>query len=159
MLGFFNLNGTVYKGLYNEYTDPLQPIEEQEYVSFNLNSYIYAPLFKQKFHVFAFCSYNGVNISAQSKTYSTPFYGFGGQKKYKNHTFGFFYFLPFGKELKISETILEKQDYYSKTTNNFDVQYYIQVSYAYNFSKGKSIKKLKRNSEVESDTKGGGIGR
>jgi hypothetical protein len=159
MLGFFNLNGSVYKGYYEEYNNLLKPIKEQEYISFNLNSYIYAPLFKKKFHVFAFCSYNGVQVNAESKTYSTPFYGFGGQKKYKNHTFGFFYFLPFGKELRISETITESADYYSKTTNNFDVSYYLQISYSYNFSKGKSIKKLKRKTEVESDTKSGGIGR
>jgi len=159
MFGFFNLNGSVYKGYYNEYVDPLFTIEKQEYVSFRLNSYIYAPVFKKKFHVFAFLSYNGVDVNAQSKTYSTPFYGFGGQKKYKKHTFGFFYFLPFGKELRISETITEAPNYYSKGTNNFDVSYYVQFSYSYNFSKGKSIKKLKRKSEAESDTKGGGIGR
>jgi hypothetical protein len=159
MLGFFNLNGSVYKGVYNEFIDPNFTIEQQEYVSFSLNSFIYAPVFKKKLHVFAFLNYNGVNVNAQSKMYSTPIYGFGAQKKHKNHTFGLVYVLPFSSEITINETITETSQLYSKTTNNFDVSYYIQVSYAYNFSKGKSIKKLKRKTEIESDTKGGGIGR
>jgi len=158
MFGFFNLNGGIYKGTYNEYNSPDFTIKQQDYSSFNLNSYVYAPLFKKKLHLFAFFSYSGVNINAQSKTYSAPYYGFGGQKKYKNHTFGFFYFLPFGKELTINKTITESANLYSKTTDSFDVSYYVQISYSYNFSKGKSIKKLKRESEVESDTKSGGIG-
>ena len=149
----------IYKGSYNEYFAPTDTINQQDYFSFRLNSFLYAPVFKKKLHVFAFINFNGVDVNAQSKTYSTPIYGFGAQKKHKNHTFGLVYVLPFNREITINKTITDTKTLYSKTTNDFDVSYYIQVSYAYNFSKGKSIKKMNRESEVESDTKSGGIGR
>lgn len=159
MLWFLNINGSIFKGSYNEYKDQLTSIEARDYFSYRVTSYAFAPLFKKKVNVFAFVSYNGVRVDAQSKTYSTPFYGFGAQMNGKKHSFGFFYFLPFKSDLNISETVLETPYLYSKSINSFDVSYYIQIQYSYKFNKGKSIKKLKRDAEIESDTKGGGIGR
>ncbi|MDF1548941.1 MAG: TonB-dependent receptor [Bacteroidales bacterium] len=159
MLWFLNINGSVFKGYYNEFNGQSPPIESRDYFSYRVTSYAFAPLFKKKVNVFAFVSYNGVRVDAQSKTYSTPFYGFGAQMNGKKHSFGFFYFLPFKSDLNISETIIETPAYYSKSINSFDVSYYTQIQYSYKFNKGKSIKKLKRDAEIESDTKGGGIGR
>jgi len=159
MLWFININGSVFKGSFNEYKNQLTNIEARDYYSYRVTSYAFAPLFKKKVNVFAFVSYNGVRVDAQSKTYSTPFYGFGAQKNGKKHSFGFFYFLPFKSDLDISETVVETPSVYSKSINSFDVSYYIQIQYSYKFNKGRSIKKLKRDAEIESDTKGGGIGR
>lgn len=159
MLWFLNINGSIYKGSFNEYKDQLTTIPARDYFSYRITSYAFAPLFKKKVNVFAFVSYNGVRVDAQSKTYSTPFYGFGAQKNGKKHSFGFFYFLPFKSDLNISETVVETPYLYSKSINSFDVSYYIQIQYSYKFNRGRSVKKLKRDAEIESDTKGGGIGR
>ncbi len=53
---------------------------------------------------FVFLSYNGVNINAQSKTYSIPFYGIGVQKQIKDHNFGVFWLLPFSTDIRFSRT-------------------------------------------------------
>jgi hypothetical protein len=77
----------------------------------------------------------------------------------KNHSFGFFYLLPFSKELVFSKNIVETPYIYSRSVNSFDAAWFIQVIYSYKFNKGRSIKKTDRKGEVESDTKQGGLGR
>jgi outer membrane receptor protein involved in Fe transport len=162
MLFFFNINARVYQGHYDRYnyidnSNKLNTIDGQNYSSYSITSYAFKSLFKKKVNAYVFLSYNGVNVNAQSKTYSTPMYGFGAQKIAGNHTFGFFYFLPFKKNFEMSRTITETPFVYSKNVSSFDVSYYIQVMYSYKFNKGKAVKKLNRKVEVESDTKSGGI--
>ncbi|MBN2485566.1 MAG: TonB-dependent receptor [Bacteroidales bacterium] len=155
----FNINGSVYQGHYNAYTDSLTHIDENDYFSFRLNSFVYAPVFKTKINAFAFINYNGVNISGQSKFYSALIYGFGAQQNIKNHSYGIFYLLPLSNEVVFSKTITETPQIYSENKVSFDASWFIQLMYSYKFNKGRAIKKTERKSEIESDTKGGGIGR
>lgn len=159
MLWMFNINGRIFKGHYNEFSNDQYAIDATDYFSYNVRSYVFAPLLKKKLNLFAFIGYQGVRVDAQSKTYSTPFYGAGGQFNYKNHTLGAFYFLPFKNELTMSRTITETDYLYSKVKSSFDIKGFIQVQYSYKFNKGKSVKKVSHKSDVESDTKQGGIGR
>ncbi len=154
----FNINGRLYQGHYDEYKDQFVSINARNYSSFSLTSYAFSQLPK-KINAFAFINYNGVNVNAQSKTYSAPIYGLGAQKTAGNHTFGFVYVLPFSKVLVYNKIITETQNTYSKTTSSFDVSYFVQIMYSYKFNKGKAVKKVNRKVEVESDTKGGGVGR
>ncbi|HEY4789140.1 MAG TPA: TonB-dependent receptor [Bacteroidales bacterium] len=159
---FFNINARVYQGHYNKFTymneGQAVTIPSQNYSSFSITSYAFSQLFKKKLNGFVFFSYNGVNVNAQSKTYSTPMYGIGAQRIAGNHTFGVFYFLPFKKDFVPSKTITETPLLYSKTTMSFDVSYYIQVMYSYKFNKGKAIKKVNHKADTESDSKSGGVG-
>src|SRR5208283_1823143 len=119
--------------------------------SFALNSYMYGELF-YKINAFGFINYNGVSVNAQSKTTSTPFYGFGAQRTFGNHTFQFFYLLPFSKDITLSRTITNVPgSYNSNTSYGFDVSYYIQVGYTYKFNKGHTVKKVVHEEESESD--------
>ena len=154
----FNINGSIFRGYFNEYNDAQTHIEARDYSSFRLTSYVYAPLFKEKIHAFGFFSYNGAIRSAQTITYSPMFYGIGMQNHIKNHTWGIFYLLPFSRQIRFSKTITETPTYYSESTQNFDASWFVQLTYSYKFNKGRAIKKSDRKSDVESDTKGGGIG-
>lgn len=154
---FFNVNGRIYQGHYNEYRDLNTIRPAQDYSSFSVTSYAFAPLFNKKLNAFVFLSYNGVSVNAQSKTYSTPMYGFGAQWITGNHTIGAFYFLPFKKEFIPNKTKTETTYFYSETSTSFDVSYYIQVMYSYKFNKGKAVKKVNHKAETESDTKSEGI--
>jgi hypothetical protein len=151
-----SINGRIFQGHFNEFKDPWGSISARDYSSFSITSYAYAPV-GWKTNAFMFFSYNGVSVDAQSKTYNPAIYGLGAQKTAGNHTIGLFYLLPFSKNLLYNKTITEAQHYYTKTTSSFDVSYYIQVMYSYKFNKGKTVKKINRKTEVESDTKGGGI--
>jgi hypothetical protein len=97
-------------------------------------------------------------VNAQSKTYNMPMYGFGAQKEAGNHNFGFFWLLPFSKDVEFSKTITETPYLYNRNIIGFDISYFIQFSYSYKFNKGKSVKKLNRKPEIESDSKKTGIG-
>jgi outer membrane receptor protein involved in Fe transport len=154
MLWFFNINARFYQGHYNSFGS----IAAQNYSSFAINSYVYGQL-PWKINAFGFINYNGVSVNYQSKTYSTPFYGFGAQKAIGNHTFGFFYLLPLSKNITLSKTITETSTVYSKTSYGFDVSYYIQFQYTYKFNKGRAVKKIVRKDESESDSKNNGIGK
>ena len=153
----FNINGRLYQGHYNAYNDPYTTIPAQDYTSFSITSYAFAPLFKKKLNAFVFFTYNGVNVNAQSKTYSTPMYGLGGQRVWGNHTLGAFYFLPFKKYFVPTKTKTQTNVLYSETSTSFDVSYYIQVMYSYKFNKGKAVKKVGHKVETESDSKSDGI--
>jgi hypothetical protein len=156
MLWFVNINARVYKGHFDEYNN----IPERDYFSYSINSYAFAHLDKnKKATAFAFISYNGVRVDAQTKTYSAPFYGFGAQKQMKNHSGGIFFLLPFSTDIKLSRAETEAPAITSQNIIGFDVSYYIQFSYSYKFNKGKNVKKLDRKIEIESDSKSQGIGK
>jgi hypothetical protein len=154
----FNINGSIYRGHFNAFTDSLSHIGARDYFSFRLTSYVYAPLFKEKFHVFAFINYNGINRSGQTTTYSPLFYGLGMQQNIKDHTWGIFYLLPFSKTIQFSKVITETPEIYSENRQLFDASWFIQLTYSYKFNKGRAIKKSARKADVESDTKRGGLG-
>jgi hypothetical protein len=155
----FNINGSFYKGHFDKFSDSKSTINARDYLSYRLTSYVYAPLFKEKVNVFAFFNYDGINRSAETKTYSPLVYGLGAQQNIKNHSFGFFYLLPFSKELVYSKAVTNTPIIYARNTNSFETKWFVQIMYSYKFNKGRAIKKTEMKTEVESDTKGGGLGR
>jgi outer membrane receptor protein involved in Fe transport len=160
MLWYVNLSARIYKGHYDEYRDQSVVIPAVDYFSYSITSTAYAqPGKKKKTTLFMFLQYNGVDRNAQSKTYSIPFYGFGGQQQVKNHNFGVVWLLPFSTDVKLSKTITETPYYTSTNTIGFDVSNYIQFMYTYKFNKGKNVKKINRKIEVESDSKSQAIGK
>lgn len=160
MLWFVNINARVMSGHYNSYSNLSTFIPARNYFSYSITSYAYAPLGKdKKTTLFMFFNYNGVNVDAQSKTFSLPLYGLGGQKQLKDHSFGIFYLLPFSQNVKLNKTVTETP-YYSMTNNiGFNAGYYIQFMYTYKFNKGRNVKKLDHKMEIESDSKSNAIGR
>lgn len=160
MLWYVNINARIYKGHYNEYIGQSVNIPAVNYFSYSINSYAFVQFDKnKKTTAFIFLSYNGVNMNAQSKTYSIPFWGLGGQKQIKDHSIGIFYLLPFSKNIKFSKTLTETPAFNSSNTVGFDVSNYIQFMYSFKFNKGKNVKKLDRKIDVESDSKSQTIGR
>lgn len=158
MLWFFNINARIYKGHYDAYSGASYAIPARDYFSYTLTSYAYHNLDRKKtWNAYAFVSYNGVNVDAQSKTYSIPFYGFGAQKQIKDHNIGFFWLLPFSGNIDFQRTVTETPSYSMENIIGFDVSYYFQFMYSYKFSKGKNVKKMDRKIEVESDSKTQGI--
>ena len=154
MLWYININARIYKGHLNEYTGQSIFIPARNYFSYSITSYAFANLDKKKkTTAFVFLSYNGVNINAQSRTYSIPFYGFGFQKQIKDHSIGVFWFLPFSTDVRLSRTETEATAFNSTNIIGFDASNYIQFSYSYKFNKGKNVKKLDRKIDVESDSK------
>ncbi|NJO70474.1 MAG: TonB-dependent receptor [Bacteroidetes bacterium] len=143
MLWFVNINARIFKGYFKEYTEnSVTILPERDYFSWSTTSYAYAPLDKaKKTTAFAFLSYNGVNVNAQSKTYNMAFYGLGAQKQIKDHNIGFVWLLPFSSNVKLSRTETETSDYHIQNIIGFDVSWYIQVMYSYKFNKGRNVKK------------------
>src|SRR5665647_1722915 len=89
MLWYININARIYNGHFNEYTGQSISIPARDYFSYSITSTAFANLGKKKkTTVFAFLSYNGVNVNAQSKTYNMPFYGPGVQTQIKDHSVG-----------------------------------------------------------------------
>jgi outer membrane receptor protein involved in Fe transport len=159
MLWYVNINARIYKGHINEYKGQFATIKELNYFSYSITSYAFAQLDKKKTATaFIFMSYNGVNRSAQSKTYSIPFYGIGAQKQLKDHSLGIFWLLPLSKDINFQKTITETAAFDSKNIVGFNVAGFIQFSYSYKFNKGKNVKKLDHKIEVESDSKSQSIG-
>jgi outer membrane receptor protein involved in Fe transport len=160
MLWYVNINARIYKGHINEYTGQTVTIPGLDYFSYSITSYAFAPLDKnKKTTAFVFLSYNGVNMNAQTKTYSIPFYGFGAQKQIKDHSFGVFWLLPFSKNINFQKTITETPAFNSRNIIGFDVSNFIQFSYSYKFNKGKNVKKIDHKIDVESDSKSQTIGK
>lgn len=157
MLWFVKLDGKIFQGHYNEYNNTFSKIEARNYSSYNATCFVFGQPIKEKLTLYGFLMYQGVRYDAQSKTYSYPVYGTGTQYKLNNHTFSVTWVFPGTKDYIYNKTITETTDLYTKTNNNFDVRYYIQFVYAYNFKKGKSVKKIGHKADVESDTKSGGI--
>jgi len=160
MLWFVSINARIYKGHINEYIRQSVHIPSMNYFSYSVNSSAFVQFDKnKKTTAFIMLSYNGVNVNGQSKTYSTPFWGLGGQKQIKDHSIGIVYLLPFSKIVKISKTVTETPSCNSTNAVGFDVSNYIQFMYSYKFNKGKTVKKLNRAVDVESDSKSQTIGR
>jgi outer membrane receptor protein involved in Fe transport len=154
MLWYINFNARIYKGHINEYTGQSVYIPSRDYFSYAVTGTAYANLGKnKKTTAFAFLSYEGVNITAQSKTYSIPFYGPGVQTHIKDHTIGFVWVLPLSTHVRINRTETETTAFNSTNIIGFDASYYIQFMYSYKFNKGKNVKKLDRKIDVESDSK------
>ena len=160
MLWYVNINARIYKGHFNEYVGDFVQIPSVNYFSYAITSYAFTQLDKKKTTTaFLFLNYNGVNVNAQSKTYSLPLYGIGIQKQLKDHSFGIFYLLPFSGKVQFSRTVTETPYFNSSNRTKIDIGNYIQFSYSYKFNKGKNVKKLDRKIEVESDSKSQTIGR
>lgn len=159
MLWYININARILKGHYNEYIDASTYIPSRDYFTYSITSTAFAPLTKDKnTNAFIYLVYNGINVGAQSKTYTYPLYGFGIQKKIKDHTFGFFYLLPFYKKVDYQIVETETPYYYSKNITNIDFSWYIQFMYSYQFNRGKNVRKSNRDVNIESDSKRGGVG-
>ena len=154
MLWYVNINARIYKGHFNEYTGQSVFIPARDYFSWSITGFAYGNLDKKKtITAFAFLSYEGVKIDAQSKTYNIPFYGPGIQKQIKNHNIGVVWVLPFSTHVKLSRTETETTGFSSTNIIGFDASNYIQFMYSYKFNKGKNVKKLDRKIDVESDSK------
>ena len=157
-LWYINFNARIYKGHFNEYTGQSVSIPARDYFSYSITGTAYGNLDKKKtITVFAFLSYEGVNINAQSKTYSIPFYGPGVQKQIKNHSIGVVWVLPLSTNVRLSRTETGTPAFKSTNIIGFDASYYIQFMYSYKFNKGKNVKKLGRKIDVESDSKSNAI--
>ena len=160
MLWFVNINARVYNGHYSGYSEPSFSIPSRDYFSYAITSYAFVTLDKKKTTAaYIYLSYNGVNINAQSKTYTTPLYGLGGQTQLKNHTFGIFWLLPFSKIIDYQKTVTETAAFTSTNITGIDISGFIQFSYSYKFNKGRNVKKLDKKIEVESDSKTQSIGK
>lgn len=153
-LKFLNINARLYQGHLDEYKE--ENIEAQKYSSFSVNGYLYSKL-PFKMRGFAYFNYDGVDVNLQSKIYNTPFYGFGAQKNIGNHTLGFFYLLPFSKNVTVNRTETYTSGFNSKTTFDLDLSYFIQIMYSYRFNNGKSVKKTHREIETEDNFKTKGV--
>lgn len=160
MLWYININARVYKGHYNAYNESSFTIPARDYFSWTANSTAYKTFGKnKKTTLFAFLQYTGVNINAQSKTYTIPFYGLGGQQQIKNHSVGLVWLLPFSTDIRLTRTETETPAFSSRNIIGFDVSNFIQFMYSYKFNKGKNVRKNDRKVEVESDSKSQAIGR
>jgi ferric enterobactin receptor len=162
MLWFININARFFKGHFDEFkgATPAQSIKARDYSSYSINGYAYLQYPKKaKVTEFFFYNFNGVNINSQSRTYSMPIYGFGAQKESGNHSFGFVYLLPFYSNIEFSKTITETDYLYTDSRVGFNVSWFIQFMYTYKFNKGKSVKKVNRKVDIESDSKSDGIGK
>jgi outer membrane receptor protein involved in Fe transport len=160
MLWYVNINARIYKGHINEYTGQTITIPGLDYFSYSITGYSFASLGKdKKTTAYVYLSYNGVTRNAQSKTYSLPLYGIGGQKQIKDHSIGIFWLLPFSKNIEFQRTITETPAFNSKNIVGFDVSGFVQISYSYKFNKGKNVKKIDHKVDVESDSKSQAIGK
>lgn len=154
MLWYVNINARIYNGHYNEYTGQSVTIPARDYFSYSITSTAFANLGKKKTTtLFAFLSYNGLTVNAQSKTYNLPFYGPGVQTQLKNHTLGVVWVLPLSTHVKLSRTETVTDGFSSTNIIGFNASNYIQFMYSYKFNKGKNVKKIDRKVEVESDSK------
>ncbi|OFY66225.1 MAG: hypothetical protein A2V64_01890 [Bacteroidetes bacterium RBG_13_43_22] len=160
MLWYVNISARIFNGHYSKYTEGTFTIPARDYFSYAITSTAFVNLDKKKkTTVFAYLQYNGVNINAQSKTYTLPLYGFGGQWQPKNHSIGLFWLLPFAKEIDYQKTETETAAFTSTNTTGIDFAGWFQIQYSFRFNKGRNIKKISHKVEVESDSKGQAIGR
>jgi outer membrane receptor protein involved in Fe transport len=160
MLWYVNINARIYNGHYSKYTEGSFSIPARDYFSYAITSYAFVNFDKKKkTTAFIYLSYNGVNINAQSKTYSIPIYGLGGQWQIKDHTIGIFWLLPFSKDVRFSRTETETAAFTSRNITTIGMSNFIMFSYSFKFNKGRNVKKLDHKVEVESDSKSQTIGR
>jgi hypothetical protein len=160
MLWHININGRIYKGHYNEYSGQTFVIPSRDYFSYNMTVYAFSSLTKnKKTNAFAFLSYNGVTMNAQSKTYIFPTYGIAVSQQIKDHSFGVVFLWPFSSTLTYTRIETKTPSFTSTTSSRIDFSNFIMFNYSYKFNKGKSVKKIGHNVEVESDSKSQTIGR
>jgi hypothetical protein len=159
MLWYVNISARIYNGHYDEYSEGTFTIPSRDYFSYTVTSTAFGnPDKKKKITLFAYLQYNGVNINAQTKMYTLPIYGFGGQYQLKNHTMGLFWLLPFSKKIDYQKMETEAPAFTSTNTTGIDFGTWVQFQYSWRFNKGRNIKKLGHKLEVESDCKGQAIG-
>lgn len=158
LLWYVNINASMYQGVFDEYKDDLSVIPSYRYSSYRVQGSAFYKFEKIKLTAFTFLNYNGVQVTGQNKTYNMPIYGFGCQKEWEKHNVGFFWLLPFSTDVRFNRTITETPDLYGKTDVLIDLSYFIQFIYSYKFNKGKSVKKLNRKVNIESDSKSAAIG-
>jgi len=160
MLWYANISARIFNGHYNVYSEGNLTIPEKDYFSYSITSTAFINLDKKKkTTLFAYLQYNGLNINAQSKTHTLPLYGFGGQYQLKDHTMGLFWLLPFSKKIDYQKIETETPAYTSTNITGIDFAGWLQFQYSYRFNKGRNIKKIFRQIEIESDSKGQTIGR
>jgi outer membrane receptor protein involved in Fe transport len=159
MLWLLNINARLYKGHFDKYVDQAAIIPARDYFSYAITGTVYVPLTKdKKTVVYSYLSYNGLNMNAQTKTYTKPLYALGAQKQVKDHSFGFFYLFPLSKELDYQKTETSTSYYYSKNITSVDFSWFVEFIYSYKFNKGKNVKKSNRSLNIESDSKKTQIG-
>ncbi|MGQ9621255.1 MAG: TonB-dependent receptor domain-containing protein [Bacteroidales bacterium] len=159
VLWYININARIYSGHYAKYSEGSLTIPARNYFSYTVTSTAYKNFDKKKnITLFAYLQYNGVNIDAQSKTRTLPLYGFGGQWQLKSHSVGLFWLLPFSGEIDYQKIETATPAYTSTNTTKIDFASWFQFQYLYKFNKGRSIKKLDRKVEIESDSKTQAIG-
>jgi hypothetical protein len=160
MLWYVNINARIWNGHFDKYSEGTFIIPEKDYFSYAITSYAFVNLDKKKkTTIFLYLAYNGVNINAQSKTYTLPLYGLGGQWQIKDHNIGVFWLLPFTKKIDYQKTETETATYTSTNITGIDFANWFQFQYSYRFNKGRNVKKLDHRVEVESDSKSQTIGR
>ena len=160
MLWYVNINARIWNGHFDKYSEGTFIIPEKDYFSYAITSYAFVNLDKKKKKTaFLYLAYNGVNINAQSKTYTLPLYGLGGQWQIKDHNIGVFWLLPFSKNIEYQRIETQAISYSSTNTTGIDFAGWLQLSYSYKFNKGRNVKKLDHQVQVESDSKGQTIGR
>jgi outer membrane receptor protein involved in Fe transport len=157
MILFVNINFRYFEGQFDEYKNSLKPIAARKYSSYSIGGWAFAPL-PWKMNWFAFANYNGSNATAQGTMQSPFFYGTGLRKDFGNHTVGMFYLLPGISRLTVHDNTRTSPDFQAKEKVTFDSSYFIQLQYSYKFNKGRAAKKILRQTEVESDSKKGGLG-
>ena len=159
VLWYININTRIYRGQYKKYSEGTFTIPDRDYFSYTVTSTAYKDLGKKKnITLFAYFQYNGVSTDAQSKIRTIPLYGFGGQWQLKNHSIGLFWLLPFSKEIDYQKIETKTPAYTSTNITRIDFASWFQFQYLYKFNKGRSIKKLGRKVEIESDSKTQTIG-
>jgi outer membrane receptor protein involved in Fe transport len=154
LIYFININYKYFKGHFNEYKYGPVVGPATNYSSYSISGWAYAPL-PWKMSIFAFGNYQGRNINAQGTSVGPFFYGSGARKEFGNHSFGLFWLLPGISNLTVIDNNVSTPQFTSHSKASFDARYFIQVTYAYKFNKGKAVKKVTRNTEVESDSKKG----
>jgi hypothetical protein len=157
---FVSLNARYFKGTFNEkVVSPTQTIPSRDYSSYSINGYLFTQYPKKaKITSYIFFQYAGVNTDAYSKTYNLPLYGIGAQKQTEHHTFGFVYVQPFAGNVEFSKTITNAPYFYGDSRVGIDLGSFLMFTYQYKFNRGKSVKKINRKLEVESDSKKDAIG-
>lgn len=154
MLWYVNMSARIFNGHYDRFSEGQLTIPSRDYFSYTVTSTAFGNLDKKKtITIFAYLQYNGVNINAQSKTYTLPLYGFGGQWQRKDHTIGLFWLLPFTKEIDYQRMETETPFYTSTNTTGIDFAGWFQFQYSYKFNKGRNVRKLDHKVQVESDSR------
>jgi Outer membrane protein beta-barrel family/Carboxypeptidase regulatory-like domain len=152
LIYFININFKYFNTHING--SPNSLTKDTTYSGFSISGWAFAPLPK-KISVFVFANYQSKTVNAQSTSITPFFYGAGARKEIGNHSIGLFWLIPGIKNLTVFDNIVTKPNFTLHNTASFDGRYFIQLTYAYKFNKGKAVKKVTHNTETESDSKKG----